>query len=137
MMDRAPSEQHRGCRGIQAGGSPLLPRYGLQARWSTLDLAGPAREDSRDSHTQGLCDPARPALDPGRSREFSRISGRATATSEPEEAQTPPRPALKQLGPERSEAIMCTPHCSWLLGRLGSSQDLVAPLREGRCRERA
>ena len=72
-MDRAPSEQHRGCRGIQAGGSPLLPRYGLQARWSTLDPAGPAREDGRDSHTQGLCDPARPALDPGRSREFSGI----------------------------------------------------------------
>lgn len=74
MTDRAPSEQQRRCRRIQGGGShALASRCVLQAHRSTLDLAGPAGEDSRDLHVQRLCEPAPLAPGLGRSRKFSGI----------------------------------------------------------------
>ena len=74
MTDRAPSEQQRTCRGIQGGGShALVSRHVLQARRSTLDLTGPAREDGRDPQVQRLCEPAPLAPGLGRSRKFSGI----------------------------------------------------------------
>lgn len=74
MTDRAPSEQQRSCRGIQGGGShALVSRHVLQARRSTLDLIGPAREDGRDPQAQRLCEPAPLAPGLGRSRKFSGI----------------------------------------------------------------
>ena len=87
MTDRDPSEQQRSCRRIQGGGShALASRCVLQARRSTLDLAGPAGEDGRDPHAQRLCEPAHW---PQAWEEAESVgSGRPTAISEPKDAQT-------------------------------------------------